>query len=115
MEELLKKFCCAGNNDFNPLVIMAIDSTQSKGTFPFIGMDCNNNQLYFLFPGHLPAAHVFAGHLTVSIISYVLVGNTLAGIMFGYLYKRFGLESAMMAHGLAHLIADIGILTIHVT
>lgn len=57
--------------------------------------------------GHLPAAHLLAGHLTTPIVSYVMTGNALAGIVFGFLYKRFGLESAMIAHAGAHLLADI--------
>lgn len=56
---------------------------------------------------HLPAAHVIAGHLTLNIVTYVMVGNMVAGIMFGVLYKQFGLESAMIAHALAHLVKDI--------
>lgn len=62
---------------------------------------------------HLPAAYILAGHLTFSIFAYVVVGNTVAGIMFGFLYQRFGLESAMIAHALAHLVADAIILVLH--
>jgi len=62
---------------------------------------------------HLPAAHVMTGQLTLSIFFYVMAGNTVAGMMFGFLYQRFGLESAMIAHALAHLVADPVILIIH--
>jgi membrane protease YdiL (CAAX protease family) len=57
--------------------------------------------------GHLPAAHLLAGHLTAPIVVYVMTGNVLAGVVFGFLYKRFGLESAMIAHAGAHLLADV--------
>lgn len=57
--------------------------------------------------GHLPAARLLAGHLTVPIVAYVMTGNLLAGVAFGFLYKRFGLESAMIAHAGAHLLADV--------
>lgn len=57
--------------------------------------------------GHLPAAQMLAGHLTAHIVIYIIAGNTLAGIVFGFLYKRFGLESAMLAHAVAHLTATI--------
>lgn len=55
---------------------------------------------------HLPSAYILAGQLSIGIFFYVMVGNTVAGMMFGFLYQRFGLESAMIAHALAHLIGD---------
>lgn len=54
--------------------------------------------------GHLPAAHILAGQISLNIFLYVMVGNTLAGMVFGFLYQRFGLESAMIAHALAHIV-----------
>lgn len=62
---------------------------------------------------HLPAAHVLAGHLTFNVFLYVMVGNTVGGIIFGFLYQRLGFESAIIAHTLAHLFADPVILLIH--
>lgn len=63
--------------------------------------------------GHLPAARLLAGHLTAPIVAYVMTGNLLAGVAFGFLYKRFGLESAMIAHAGAHLFADVMIYFVH--
>ncbi|NPA43328.1 MAG: CPBP family intramembrane metalloprotease [Chlorobi bacterium] len=58
----------------------------------------------FLFAiGHLPAASRWAGELTPDLIFYVLGGNTLAGAIFGLLYYRYGLESAILAHMTAHV------------
>lgn len=56
---------------------------------------------------HLPAAHAIAGHLTMPLITYIIIGNTLAGMVFGFLYQRYGLESAMIAHVSAHLVKDV--------
>ena len=55
--------------------------------------------------GHLPAAGLLIGHLTPLITLWVLGANALFGILFGFLYWRHGLESAMLAHGLAHVVA----------
>jgi hypothetical protein len=55
--------------------------------------------------GHLPAAHAMAGALTLPIVAFVLVGNTVFGVMVGALYARFGLEAAVIAHLLAHLVS----------
>jgi membrane protease YdiL (CAAX protease family) len=60
--------------------------------------------------GHLPAAHVLDGHLTANIVTYIIIGNTLPGIIFGFLYKQYGLEAAMIAHASAHLIKELGLL-----
>lgn len=57
--------------------------------------------------GHLPAAQMLVGMLDTATITYVVVGNTAFGIVAGVLYARHGLESAMLAHALAHLLAWI--------
>ncbi|HTH37721.1 MAG TPA: CPBP family intramembrane glutamic endopeptidase [Pyrinomonadaceae bacterium] len=54
--------------------------------------------------GHLPVASAIAGGLTVPIIVYVIIGNSLFGIVAGFLYWRRGLEAAMVAHMTAHLV-----------
>ena len=55
--------------------------------------------------GHLPAASVLIGTLTANIVLFVVAANTVFGILFGYLYWRYGLEAAMIAHGTAHVVA----------
>jgi hypothetical protein len=55
--------------------------------------------------GHLPAAYSLLGGLTTDTVVYVVGANALFGTLFGWLYWRRGLEAAMLAHGLAHLVA----------
>jgi hypothetical protein len=57
--------------------------------------------------GHLPAARTVFGRLTVVVTSYVLVGNTAFGVLAGYLFWRYGIESAIVAHGGAHAISAL--------
>ena len=54
--------------------------------------------------GHLPAAVVLLGGLDVSVAMYVVAANAVFGLLFGWLYWRFGLESAMVAHALTHVV-----------
>lgn len=55
--------------------------------------------------GHLPAAAVvMGGSLTAPIVTYIMIGNSVPGIMFGCLYWRYGIEAAIMAHALAHIV-----------
>ena len=55
--------------------------------------------------GHLPAAMAMGIQLTTPVIAYIVIGNTLPGILFGMLYWRYGIEAAMVAHALGHIIA----------
>jgi len=56
--------------------------------------------------GHLPSAQALAGALTVPVVVFVLVGNTAFGLVAGWLYARHGLEAAILAHVLAHLLSS---------
>ena len=57
--------------------------------------------------GHLPAAASMGAELDTPVVAYVLLGNALPGIMFGALYWRYGLESAILAHALAHAASTL--------
>lgn len=57
--------------------------------------------------GHLPAATAMEIKLTAPVIAYIIVGNALPGILFGVLYWRNGIEAAMIAHALGHIIATL--------
>jgi membrane protease YdiL (CAAX protease family) len=54
---------------------------------------------------HLPAALAVVRDLSASVAVYVTLGNAGFGMVAGYLFWRHGLEAAIMAHGLAHLLA----------
>jgi hypothetical protein len=57
--------------------------------------------------GHLPmAAQVFGG-LTTMVVVRTIVLNALAGIVFGALYSRWGLERAMVAHFCADIVLHV--------
>lgn len=55
--------------------------------------------------GHLPAAQAIAGVLTPDVLAYMLIGNTVFGLVAGALFARWGLEAAMLAHVLAHALS----------
>ena len=54
---------------------------------------------------HLPAAAAMGVSLTPSVVSYVVIGNAVPGVLFGILYWRYGLEAAILAHALGHVVA----------
>ncbi len=60
----------------------------------------------FIFgAGHLPAAAALVGALDANVVAFVIGVNTVFGLLFGYLFWRYGLESAMIAHALAHVVS----------
>lgn len=62
----------------------------------------------FLFAlGHLPLLFAISGTPPLWIIGAVIIGNVLPGIGFGWLYYRYGLEAAIIAHALGHVFSTI--------
>lgn len=53
--------------------------------------------------GHLPIAIALSGAPTPALISYVIVANSIFGVIAGLLYWKKGLESAIVAHVLTHV------------
>jgi len=54
--------------------------------------------------GHLPAAAALVGTLDSSMVAYVIGANAVFGVLFGFLFWRHGLEAAMLAHAIAHVV-----------
>jgi membrane protease YdiL (CAAX protease family) len=50
---------------------------------------------------HLPAVSYWRIPLTPGVVAHVLLGNGIAGAVFGWMFRRRGLEGAMVAHGAA--------------
>jgi hypothetical protein len=59
--------------------------------------------------GHLPAVVAMGAELNPPVVTYIVVGNTLPGILFGVLYWRRGLEAAILAHALAHAVSTLAL------
>lgn len=53
--------------------------------------------------GHFPVVFQSVSNPGFATIVYILIGNSIAGVLFGWLYWRKGLESAMIGHMVAHL------------
>jgi len=54
--------------------------------------------------GHLPIAFMLLPEATFALTLYVIVANSIFGLIAGYLYWKKGLESAMIAHMTAHVV-----------
>ena len=58
--------------------------------------------------GHFPVVFNTIPNPTIALLTYVLIGNSIAGLFFGWLYWKKGLESAFVAHICAHVAMLIG-------
>jgi len=54
--------------------------------------------------GHLPVAYLLFQRLSLALTSFVIVANSIFGLIAGYLYWKKGLESAVIAHMLTHVV-----------
>jgi membrane protease YdiL (CAAX protease family) len=52
---------------------------------------------------HLPQAKAFYGLSTLMVL-FVMIGNGVPGVIFGWLFRRFGLIAAMVAHFSADVV-----------
>ncbi len=60
--------------------------------------------------GHLPFVFALVPDPSIVLILYVVSGNSIFGLIAGYLYWKKGLESAMIAHMLAQVVMLTAIL-----
>ena len=78
-----------GNNEFTPAIVW-ISIIAAGIVFAVL---------------HLPMAGAIAdGGPDVSVLAWVLLANTIAGIAYGWLFWQFSLEAAMIAHASTHLV-----------
>ena len=55
----------------------------------------------------MPAAAALLGTLSGDVVIFVIGANAVFGVLFGYLFWRYGLEAAMIAHGTAHAVSYV--------
>ncbi len=58
--------------------------------------------------GHLPLVYTLIETPKTELLLYIILGNSVGGIIFGWLYWKKGLETAMIAHIFAHILMIIG-------
>jgi hypothetical protein len=58
--------------------------------------------------GHFPVVFTVVPNPSPMLLLYILLGNSVAGLIFGWLYWKKGLEAAMIAHMFAHIVMMAG-------
>lgn len=54
--------------------------------------------------GHLPSTMQMFGEITPMILQRCFLLNGVGGLVFGYLYRKYGIQYSMMAHAGAHIV-----------
>lgn len=63
----------------------------------------------FLFGlGHLPVVFNLTSDPSNELVFYIIFGNSVGGVVFGWLFWKKGLEAAIVAHFFAHLVIIFG-------
>ena len=57
--------------------------------------------------GHLPATFLLFGELTPMILLRCFLLNGSFGLLFGYLYRKFGIQYAMVSHAMFHIVSKL--------
>ena len=57
--------------------------------------------------GHLPATVMLFGELTVPILVRCFLLNGGFGLLFGWLYRKYGIQYAVLSHALLHIISKL--------
>lgn len=57
--------------------------------------------------GHLPATIVMFGYLSFLIVTRCILLNGSFALVFGRLYRKYGIQYAMVAHAVTHIVCDV--------
>ena len=57
--------------------------------------------------GHLPATFLLFDELTPMILLRCFLLNGSFGLLFGYLYRKFGIQYAMVSHAIFHIVSKL--------
>jgi hypothetical protein len=86
------------------LAVPAAAARSCAGAYRLAG---NLSSALIFAAGHLPAALFLLGGIDVGVAAFVIGLNSALGLLFGYLFWRHGLESAMIALALAHAVSVV--------
>ncbi len=85
------------------IVWLCLTTTRRATAGPVIFWTANLLAALMFGALHLPQAHLLLG-LTGPVVAFVLIGNGVPGLVWGWLYRRDGLVAAMISHTVADLV-----------
>lgn len=100
-EELLLRF------GFMTLVVWITSKLTKKLNSPIYWIGIVTSTILFAI-GHFPVVYASVTHPSLLLLTYILIGNSIAGLVCGWLYWKKGLEAAFVAHIFAHVAMVLG-------
>jgi hypothetical protein len=95
-EELLLRF------GFMTLVVWIISKITKKLNDPIYWIGIAVSTVLFAI-GHFPVAYAAVTNPSLILLTYILIGNSIGGLVYGWLYWKKGLEAAIVAHIFTHV------------
>jgi membrane protease YdiL (CAAX protease family) len=95
-EELLLRF------GFMTLLVWVMFKITKKLNNPIYWIAIILSTLLFAV-GHFPVEFVAIHQPSALLLTYIMIGNSIGGLIFGWLYWKKGLEAAIIAHAFAHV------------
>ncbi len=101
-EVMLRLFCMS----LVALVLHKIFERKADGVSTWVFIAANVISALLFAAGHLPATFMMIGNSPM-IIARCFVLNGGAGLMFGWLYRKYGLRYSMLAHAGCHVVMKL--------
>lgn len=95
-EELLLRF------GFMTFVVWCISKIMGRLNTPIYWIGIILSTILFAI-GHFPIVFSTIAHPSIILLTYILIGNSIPGLVCGWLYWKKGLEAAFIAHVFAHV------------
>ncbi len=89
---LWKVFARKKDKEFIPVWIMVVSNIVTAVLFAL---------------GHLPATLVMFGYLSFLIVIRCILLNGSFALVFGRFYRKYGIQYAMVAHAVTHIVCDV--------
>ncbi|MBQ8312714.1 MAG: CPBP family intramembrane metalloprotease [Clostridia bacterium] len=88
------------------LMLHLLFERKREGASTWVLIAANVVSALLFAAGHLPATEMMFG-LTPMLVFRCFLLNGVFGLAFGWLYRRFGLRYAMIAHGGCHVVSKL--------
>ena len=88
------------------LVLRGIFDRKGEGVSTTILIAANVISALLFAAGHLPATFMMIGNSPM-IIARCFIMNGGAGLMFGWLYRKYGFRYSMLAHAGCHVVMKL--------
>ncbi len=104
IEEIMMRLFCLSLTAF----LLGKIFCRSRDSLPeWVFITANLISALLFAAGHLPATIVTFGALSPMLLIRCFLFNGGFGLLFGYLYRKYGIQYSMLSHALLHIISKL--------